>query len=142
MPITCKDLNAFSSRITANTPDETDIRAAISRSYYAAFHAVLPFVERLPDSAKCRPNATHVTHVEMTERLKEWRTAGVHSRLAKMTATGEQLASAIQTARTAREKADYRLGAQVLPGEAATQIGRAKKVMLMMAQLENEINRP
>ena len=41
MPITPHDLKDFAERI-AQSADETQLRAAISRGYYAAFHAVLP----------------------------------------------------------------------------------------------------
>lgn len=142
MPVTADDISALAGRLAVQEADEVDLRAAISRSYYAAYHEVFPFVDRLPVSENCpRSVGDKVTHTEMTERLREWRVSGVQSSLAKMKVTGGQLLETIEAMRFARVKADYRLNTDVALTEAQMQIARAKQVKRAMFQIFAEINR-
>jgi hypothetical protein len=50
MPIDAKDLRGFAMRVCTQEADEVTLRAAASRAYYSAYHALLPFAERLPVS--------------------------------------------------------------------------------------------
>ena len=140
MPITPHDLKDFAERI-AQSADETQLRAAISRGYYAAFHAVLPLAARLPESGKCLAGRRYVSHREMYERLVEWRTGAVHPMLSRMIATKGVLARAIDVSRFAREKADYRLEDTIRYADAQSQLERTALILRSMAQLEAELKR-
>lgn len=145
MPINADDLAAFASsraaqeKASANSVPEVELRAAVSRAYYAAFHLVLPLVDRMPPSRNCPRNSTYTSHEELTQRLHEWRTEGVHPRLARLTTTRNQLVNTIQAARAARVKADYRLQANCDGGEVVMQLSRWQRVKQVMEQLQNEM---
>lgn len=142
MPINSEDLNDFAKSLAVAGSDETQLRASVSRAYYSAFHAVLPLVQRFPESAKNPVGATAVTHTELTERLREWKVCGVHPSLSRMSTTASQLHDAMTAARSARIKADYRLGATVSLGEAKSQVERARRVKRAMAQIDAELGKP
>lgn len=141
MPISADELNEFAKALAVDGADEIHIRAAVSRSYYSAFHAVLPFAERLPLSASAPAGLSYVTHKEVTERLREWRVAGVHSGLARLSTTASQLKDTLAAARAARVKADYRMGSTVTLAEAKSQIERARLVKRAMAQISAEMSK-
>lgn len=136
MPITPETLKEFGIKFAVAESDEVELRAAISRAYYAAFHTCLPFVSQLPESAKFPKNAKHVTHQEMSDRLREWKTAGLHPKLASMAAQKGALWRTIDAARDVRIKADYRLDDQLLLADAQTQIERVKQILRLMHQVE------
>lgn len=143
MPITAEGIAKLAAKLAVDTADEVEIRAAVSSAYYAAFHSALPFVDRLPVSQSCpRAVGDKVTHAEMSERLREWRVVGIHPNLAKMTVTGSQLLDTIETMRSARVKADYKLESDVVLGEALMQISRIKTVRRALLQISNEMSRP
>lgn len=135
MPVSCRDLKMFSGALATDSSDETQLRASISRAYYATFHALLPLAERLPKSAICRKDATHVTHQELSERYFEWRTSGVHPQLARLKTTATQIAKATEVSRALRVKADYRLAATVTLGDAKSQIERTQRILVAVTQI-------
>lgn len=141
MPITCDDLKNFAAALAVAGSDETQIRAAISRAYYAGFHASLPLAEKMPPSKSARIDARHVTHEELTSRLHEWKTESIHPGLGRLRNTGGALARALASARAARVKADYRLGVRVMLSEATAQVVRTKNILRAVTQIENEMNR-
>lgn len=55
MPISPEHLRDFARRHACGQSDEVALRAASSRSYYAAFHVLHPFVDQLPSSRRCPP---------------------------------------------------------------------------------------
>lgn len=136
MPITNTDLKNFAAALAVPTSDETQLRASISRAYYCAFHSVLPFAAMLPRSASCPADIANLTHWEVSERIREWRTQDVHPKLAQMTATKGQISRSLDTARANRVRADYRLSDNISVQDAAMQVERARAVMRAMAQVE------
>lgn len=142
MTISAEDLETFAKARTEGAASETELRAAVSRAYYAAFHLVVPFVEQLPRSKACPAQVSHVTHQELSDRLNEWNTAGLHPALSRLTATGNSLAFAIQAARTDRVKADYKLGGACTVTDLKLQLQRVTKIKTAMAQLLSEMAKP
>lgn len=136
MSVDAMDLQGFAKKACVKDADEVSLRASASRAYYAAYHALLPFAERLPASSIEHVNATHLSHSEMGRRLSEWHVAGVSPKLQTMTATGGQLAMAIRALRQVRELADYRLSSTLSYNEANQQIQRAKLVLSKVHQIE------
>lgn len=137
MPTTSAELHEFATSLAVALSDETSLRASVSRAYYAAFHSSLSFVESLPRSAKCPPTVHHVTHAEMVERLKEWKTGSIHPELSTWTASKGQLWRAIESSRALRVKADYRLTASITLAEAQTALARTGLVMRHMGQIHD-----
>lgn len=136
MPIDAKDLRGFAKRVCTQEADEVTLRAAASRAYYSAYHALLPFAERLPVSDSGDVFLAHLGHRELTRRIKEWRTAAIHPKLQGMKVTSGQLVMALNTMRQMREVADYRLMSTVSFNEVNQQIERARLVHSMALQIE------
>lgn len=142
MPVDARDLQDFAKKACLEGADEATLRASASRAYYAAYHAVLPFAEKLPVSSIQEVGATHLSHREMGRRLKEWHVSGVSPKLQAMRVTGGQLAMAIRALRQTREVADYRLAATLSYNEALQQIDRARMVLSKVLQIEAVIGTP
>lgn len=140
MSITHKELKDYAAGIADSDCDETLARCSISRGYYAAFHAVLPFVSRLPASANNA--ADHVTHHEVGQRLKDWNVGSTNQRLARMRTTAAALAKAVKASRLARVEADYYLDIDLGKKDAIAQRERTSKIISMALQLEYEMSRP
>lgn len=127
MSITEDDLLAYAKLLAANDAEECQLRSSMSRSYYAAFHALLPLVEQLPPSAKCR--GREITHVEVTERLVEWKVDNVCPDLLSYRDVKARAQRAMDTARGKRVIADYRLSNEVTYSDAVGQIHRVEQVI-------------
>lgn len=141
MAVSEQDLVDFASNTAKAGASETELRAAISRAYYAAFHALVPFAGKLPKSRVCPPGLDHVNHRELRERLTEWRTDAVSPRLKSMIATKSTLSRAVEAACNARVIADYRMGNEVDLAEAQTQVERVKRILRQVKQIQAEIDR-
>jgi uncharacterized protein (UPF0332 family) len=141
MAISEQDLVEFAVNMAKAGASEAELRAAISRAYYAAFHALVPFASKLPKSRVCPRDLNRVNHRELKERLAEWRTDDVSSRLRAMTATKSTLSRAVEAACNARVMADYRMGIEVSLAEAQTQIERVKRILRQAKQIQTEIDR-
>lgn len=141
MAITVADLKAYAAALACSESDETQLRSSMSRAYYAAFHAALPLAERLPESVGGR-SMDHITHHELSARLSEWKVSGAEPRLARLRKTAGALASAMNSSRAARVKADYKLSVQVELAEAIAQGQRTKQILRILGQIETEMARP
>ncbi len=141
MAITEQDLIDFASSAAKAGASETELRAAISRAYYAAFHALVPFANKLPRSRVCPRDLNRVNHSELRERLTEWRTDDVSPQLKSMTATKSTLWRAVEAACNTRVMADYRMGNEVGLAEAQTQVERVKRILRQAKQIQAEIDR-
>lgn len=139
MPVSPRDLRDCAKELANDGKTEAMLRASISRAYYAAYHALLPFAEKLPCSDGGDRGATHVGHREMGRRINEWKVSGISSRLAGMGATKTQLCAALNTARRMREYADYRLADPVSANEAAAQLDRVRKILTVATQIDSEL---
>lgn len=137
MPVTSRDLCDLAEDLLRPGASEAQVRASLSRAYYSGFHALLPFVARLPKSKKCRPGATHITHEDFAERLAEWKTAEVHPALARLSTTAGQLLRATDANRGFRVRADYKLNDRLALAEAKMQVQRTRLIMRALAQLES-----
>jgi uncharacterized protein (UPF0332 family) len=141
MAISAQDLIDLASSMANAGASEAELRAAISRAYYAAFHALVPFAGRLPKSRVCPDGLDRVNHRELRERLTEWRTDGVSARLKAMTATKSTLSRTVEAACNARVVSDYRMGSDVSLAEAQTQVARVKCILRQVRQIQAEIDR-
>lgn len=141
MAIVPADLIEFASEAAKPEASEAQLRAAVSRAYYAAFHMLAPFAGKLPRSRSCPDDLSRLSHQELQERLIEWRTDGISPRLRTMTATKDKLWRAVSTACRSRIIADYRIGSQVNLSDAQTQIERVKQISRLSIQIQAEIER-
>ena len=141
MAISEPDLIEFSAKLAKAGATEVELRAAISRAYYAAFHVLVPFVDKLPRSRICPPDLDRMSHRELRERLAEWRTDNISPRLKSMTATKSILRRAVEVACNARVVADYRMGNEVSLAEAQTQVERVKAILRQAKQIQAQIDR-
>jgi len=131
MPISVDDLSEFAVKVSESPgSNETALRASSSRAYYAAFHALLPMVMRLPRSTKHRAGSNHITHEDFVTRLSEL-SRGVVSDpdLVALQARAGQLCRTVDACRASRVKADYKLTTEFHAGEAAAQVRRALLVL-------------
>lgn len=142
MPITPEHLRDFGKRHACDQSDEVTLRAASSRSYYAAFHALHPIVARLPASRRSvAANVGRVSHTEMVERLKEWRTDRLGVDLSSLIPLKKRMVQLLEVARAARIQADYRLNEQVSLPELEEQIRRVRCIIDAALKISNEISR-
>ncbi|WP_282243584.1 hypothetical protein [Stenotrophomonas sp. PS02300] len=141
MPISPEHLRDFARRHACGQSDEVALRAASSRSYYAAFHFLHPFVDQLPSSRRCPPNVMHVSHAEMIERLREWRTDRLGVDLGCLVPLKSKLIVRLIAARNARVRADYQMNADVSLGEVKDQICRVRDIVDAVVKINNEIIR-
>lgn len=139
MPINAMDLQRFAKANCGPEMDETTLRAAASRAYYGAYHALLPFVEQLPISDRGDHSARNIGHREMLRRIQEWRTSNVHPRLGSMSSSRAQLVLAMRTMRETREAADYLLSGNLSRNEVVQQIARGAKVQSIALQIHDLI---
>ncbi|MCC4613681.1 hypothetical protein LL963_16540 [Xanthomonas campestris pv. esculenti] len=135
MAIEPTDLCDFARRYADSESDEAELRAASSRAYYAAFHALLPLAEMLPSSQRCDPRAQHIGHRELQRRLQEWRTDGVHSCLEKLKVTKNRIVLALEATRNYREVVDYELDDSVSLNETKAQVERARMILRHAEQI-------
>ena len=141
MPISPENLRDFAKRHACSQSDEVTLRAACSRSYYAAFHVLHPFVDQLPKSRKCPANSVHISHTEMFERLREWRTDSLGVDLSCLVPLKNQMLAALDAARDARVRADYRMNDAVSLSEVAGQIERVRRIIDTALKINNEVSR-
>ena len=128
MPISIADLQGLANELSEDGSTEAKLRASVSRSYYAAFHALMPLAELLPPSSDARPNAKKITHHELESRLLEW-LGSEESAVPAHRELRRQIAGTLQAARAARVKADYRLDLDLTAGDAQSQYHRARKLI-------------
>lgn len=126
MAISRDELLAYAASIATDGCCEVAHRSSMSRAYYAAFHSMLPLVEMLPASAKSR--GAEVTHVELTERLAEWKVAGVCAPLNRYKDVKARALRAMEAARAKRVVADYRLGQEVDASSCTAQLERVRQI--------------
>lgn len=141
MAISEQDLIEFSAKSAKAGATEVELRAAISRAYYAAFHTLVPFVDKLPRSRNCPPDLDRMSHRELRDRLAEWRTDNISPQLKSMTVTKSTLRRAVEVACNARVVADYRMGNEVSLAEAQTQVERVKGILRQVQQIQTQIDR-
>lgn len=136
MPITCTDLRQYGKELAVAASTETQLRSSVSRSYYAAFHSLVGFVEDLPKSEHCKIESDVVSHHEMSQRLSEWKTDGLHPKLAGMKSIKGQIVRTLDAARAMRIKADYHLNGMITLGDAQSQHERACQLIRMAIQID------
>lgn len=141
MAIVEDDLITFAAETAKAGASEVALRAAVSRAYYAAFHALAPFADQLPRSKKCPTSLQRMSHTELRERLAEWDTDGICPGLKQMTGTKGVLRRAMEVAYTARVVADYRIGNEMPLAEAQTQVARVKQILRAAQAIQAEIDR-
>lgn len=135
------DLIDFAAVTATAGASETELRASVSRAYYAAFHALAPFADLLPRSKGCPASLQRMSHLELRERLTEWQTDDVCTSLKQMTATKSTLRRSMEAAYTSRVVADYKIGSDMSLAEAQTQVARVKQILRHSKQIWGEIER-
>lgn len=139
MSINAVDLQHYAKANCGAEVDETTLRAAASRAYYGAYHALLPFVELMPVSDRGDRSAKTIGHREMLRRLQEWHTSGVHPKLASMSHSRGQLVMALRVMRETREAADYLLNASLSRNDVVQQVARGATVQTIALQVQSMI---
>lgn len=138
MAISRTDLLDYAAAKATGHATETELRSSLSRSYYAAFHALLPLLERLPASSKCKGN--DVSHFEVMERLREWKVEEVCPDLLRFREVKSRVVRAMDLARAKRVVADYRLGQEVTLGDCKAQIERVKQIVRAADQFNSTVD--
>src|SRR5688572_9857623 len=105
MGIEARDLMELAKRLAANEGMEADLRSAASRSYYAAFHALLPVAALLPASCEKARGAAYVSHTELIARLADWRPSGASECLKPLEFSARKIVRKMRAARELRESA-------------------------------------
>jgi uncharacterized protein (UPF0332 family) len=140
MPITSSDLLRV-ARLLAEGNDEVSWRSAVNRAYYAAYHSLLDICDHLPASCDEQRGRDRVSHAEVIARLRQWRPTGEAVRLQRMASSADTAFRHIRTARTMRERADYRLASSINQDEAKQQLARAGQLCRFVFQVQTELKR-
>lgn len=141
MPVEPADLRDLAGKLARDTSDEVELRASISRAYYACYHALRPFAEMLPPTPKCPTETSHLGHKEMCGRISAWKVDGLPGNLKQMVATKGQLSRAIDLSRAMRGRADYNLAETLTLIDAQQQHERARLILRQAALVEAELGR-
>ena len=108
-------------------PNEVEIRAAVSRAYYGAYHACTEFEKALPFMGReiDRPGGVH-------ERLVQ-RLGHPDVRLrADINVLSRRLSALLRQAREERERADYRLAEKFSLSQADVAVIRARRIIALV----------
>lgn len=102
---------------------EVDVRTAISRAYYAAYHVANTFHEHLP-SPGISPQREYGMHEELIYRLTNPSVRDDGQRV-----LSKKIGFILKTLKTRRTEADYRLFLNILPEMAELQIAEAENLV-------------
>lgn len=129
MAVSTQDLLDCASLLTRDTGGtEARARAAVSRTYYAAYHNCVEWHDALPAQGTVPVDfAERGVHVEFAARLQN---------PDKTLSVEEQFASrsrgvALRQLHGDRVNADYRLKKTITPQDARTSLAKAKRIILM-----------
>lgn len=118
------------------------MRACISKSYYAAYHAAHDLASLVPGDDSSRGPKGGLGHREVARRLRNWGKLPVcYARLRRFApiarVAGDQLLSAIAS----REHADYLLADFMSASEVELQLLRMRKIFEFVSTVEPEFQR-
>ncbi|MET3915167.1 hypothetical protein ABID97_001949 [Variovorax sp. OAS795] len=127
MPIVSQDILDCASEMTKATKGiEAFVRAAVARSYYAAFHDCLEWHSSLPAQGHLPPKfLERGTHVELAFRL-----LNPDQSLSKdLQESSKKRGLALRNLHADRVVADYKLSRTVNAYEARTALASARKIV-------------
>lgn len=134
MSIDYKELVSFAEG-HAGSACEVTRRAAVSRAYYGAYHAVTPWLEQLCPVEK-NPVTGHIPHKTALYALLHWKVLPTAEQF-KIFATQAKRAGLSYSAMLDRRvMADYRLSSDVTDSDVASQCAAFSAVKQLCAQLE------
>lgn len=136
MTVLAKDLLKF-GKGQEKSGDEIGIRAGVSRSYYACYHALIDIVEGFP---AYNPLDDHLTHREIVNRLTSW-SVPESSPFFALRTIAFKIGKELQTAQANRVTADYKLGHTVSLNHLAEHNSRCERVIQSAALLNNGIGK-
>lgn len=132
MACTCNDFLGFAKTLAEQSSSlEIAHRSAVSRAYYAAFHAAKSFSDNLSVPGEPAPQGMGV-HASLYHSLS-------HPRLPNgdpLSGKSRSIAYMSQNLKRHREVADYDLQAEVVASDAEDAIAKAKEI-LGKAKIEN-----
>jgi hypothetical protein len=138
MPVSPKDLLTFAESAAPGC-DEATSRSALSRAYYAAYHALLEHLQQFPEESASA--SEHLGHREAWRRLKNWRVPTAYESVGNMKASAKRVALDYKAALDARALADYELGSSVSNSEVQAQCRRVRAVFTFANQVELQMQR-
>lgn len=123
MPVTCDDLVAFGEGL-GTTASETDLRAAISRAYYGAYHHSLIWESQLPELGHEIGPAGGI-HQKLLNRLQNpGALCSVDKKL-----KSRSLSYRLKQLKIERTEADYNLVTKITDASATMSIANARKLL-------------
>lgn len=133
MPIRPVELLRFAKVLDRR--DEAARRAAISRAYYCAYHAVLPVAEKLPPAAGFDV-PKRIPHAQIASRLKDWRVPATWSKASKRAGNPMTVAKQYRAALRERKRADYELDRVIPAVDVEIQLIRVAEINAFMTRLK------
>lgn len=121
MPISDKELLEFSESIIARGASETELRAAISRSYYASFH-----------QAKAVADQTGLPQAPATSKGSHER---VIHRFNNLSLGNKKVAALLHKKKMLRVKADYQLGEDITLEESRQHVASCRKLSEFLSMI-------
>lgn len=122
MSISPSDLLSQAERLLATAQSEAELRNAVGRAYYAAYHAGLAFHDSLPSKGRNPPRKIGV-HAELAFRLSSPTILRTDVRFARSQNIGRHL----EWLHDKRVKADYRLSQTLTKPECDEAMRRAAR---------------
>ena len=121
MPIDKTKLLDFARQL-AQTEDEVQLRTAVSKAYYYAYHDCMTWMQSLPGVGLAATNGG--VHLVLASRLKSLQQPCTEADRKR----GKQKAYALASLKEKRTMADYHLGASVTQSLAEEAIADAQRI--------------
>lgn len=126
MSVRPRDLLDSARRILEAQASESDCRAAISRGYYAAYHAARNFHNSLPSPGRLQ--YANGLHEQLCERLTLPTIPSTNNRHLQSRRIGTILTDALRD----RVLADYRIEETVTPNDAQRTLEKSDKILKLL----------
>lgn len=125
MPCTQDDFLAIARENSQPEASEIALRSAISRAYYAAFHAAKFFHDKLPAPGEPAPSGMGV-HSALCYKLGRPRSSIIGQEKATLSRSIKYMCEGLKPMRV---KADYELTETIVYGDAENAIAIASKIV-------------
>ena len=133
MSVNTKDFLRAAEQLLSNANHEIDYRNAISRAYYATFHAIAPLSAELPAALNYRTKGSHDEKISKLTRCSL-----NHPEAIRLKAVGID----IQKRKAQRVKADYDIDHTIAKTDAEEQLRKTEYLLGQIAKLKTALQIP
>ena len=133
MSVNAEDFLRAADQLLSNANHEIDYRNAISRAYYATFHAIAPLSDQLPAALNYRTKGSHDEKISKLTRCST-----NHPEAIRLKAVGID----VQKCKAQRVTADYYIDDPITQSDAEEQFRKAEYLLEQIAELKTALQIP